>query len=83
MKTVRETSSEKWSVSSESVRHVEISWRKSSFSADTGNCVELASRDGEVLLRESDEPGVVVRTTPEKLRAFLAGVKAGEFDHLA
>ncbi|MFE2041554.1 DUF397 domain-containing protein [Streptomyces sp. NPDC059477] len=33
-------------------------------------------------MRESDSPEVIVTTTPAKLAAFLAGVKAGEFDHL-
>lgn len=61
---------------------MDIQWRKSSFSEQTGNCVELAVVDGHVLLRESDDPGVVVRATPAKLEAFLAGVKAGEFDGL-
>ncbi|WP_329456524.1 DUF397 domain-containing protein [Streptomyces sp. NBC_01497] len=61
---------------------MEIKWRKSSKSADQGACVELAEIDGEILLRESDDPGVVVRTSRVKLRAFLAGVKDGEFDDL-
>ncbi|MGW7518772.1 DUF397 domain-containing protein [Streptomyces sp. NPDC054796] len=62
-----------------------IQWRKSSFSEDAegNNCVELASHEGQILIRESDDPEVVVRTTPEKLRAFLAGAKAGEFDSFA
>ena len=32
-------------------------------------------------IRESDDPDVIVTTTPEKLKAFVLGVKAGEFDH--
>ncbi|MFC9652881.1 MULTISPECIES: DUF397 domain-containing protein [unclassified Streptomyces] len=61
-----------------------IVWQKSSFSgADNNpNCVELASVDGQIVMRESDVPDAVVTTSPEKLRAFLLGVKAGEFDHL-
>ncbi|MFF3745923.1 DUF397 domain-containing protein [Streptomyces kronopolitis] len=61
-----------------------IQWRKSSFSDDTegGNCLELAVHKGEILMRESDHPDVIVRTTQQKLRAFLAGAKAGEFDDL-
>lgn len=62
---------------------MEIQWRKSSYSEQSGNCLELAVVEGAVLVRESDDPGVVVRTTPEKLRAFLAGAKAGEFDDFA
>ncbi|MFE3887486.1 DUF397 domain-containing protein [Streptomyces lydicus] len=61
---------------------VHIEWRKSSFSEQGDNCVELALYDGEILVRESDIPDVIVRTTPDKLRAFLAGAKAGEFDGL-
>ncbi|WNI30866.1 DUF397 domain-containing protein [Streptomyces sp. ITFR-6] len=62
---------------------MERQWRKASFSADTGSCVELAEEDGSILLRESDDPEVIVRTTRKKLRAFLAGAKAGEFDDFA
>ncbi|WKX71244.1 DUF397 domain-containing protein [Streptomyces sp. XD-27] len=58
-------------------------WRKSSFSDQVGNCVELASCDACVLVRESDDPGVVVEVTPQRLRTFLAAAKAGEFDRLA
>ncbi|WP_461014348.1 DUF397 domain-containing protein [Streptomyces daliensis] len=62
---------------------VDIQWRKSSFSEQPeGNCLELASHNGDILVRESDEPDRVVRTTPAKLRAFLDGAKAGEFDDL-
>ncbi|MFD7984450.1 DUF397 domain-containing protein [Kitasatospora indigofera] len=60
-------------------------WQKSSYSGggDGADCIELAVQDDTVLLRESDAPDVVVTTTPAKLRAFILGVKAGEFDHLA
>ncbi|MFE4495586.1 DUF397 domain-containing protein [Streptomyces niveus] len=62
-----------------------ITWQKSSFSGgdDNQNCVELAEADGRILLRESDAPGTIITTDRAKLRAFLLGVKAGEFDHLA
>ncbi|MEV8286546.1 DUF397 domain-containing protein [Streptomyces niveus] len=62
-----------------------ITWQKSSFSGpdNNQNCVELAEADGQILLRESDAPGTIITTDRNNLRAFLAGVKAGEFDHLA
>jgi hypothetical protein len=60
----------------------EIIWQKSSFSQGTGECVELAAMDDSILMRESDAPGTVVTTSRDKLRAFVLGVKAGEFDHL-
>ncbi|GAA2656588.1 DUF397 domain-containing protein [Streptomyces lunalinharesii] len=60
-----------------------ISWQKSSFSGPDNNqsCIELALVDGEVKLRESDDPDLIVTTSVAKLRAFTLGVKAGEFDH--
>ncbi|MHC3821647.1 DUF397 domain-containing protein, partial [Streptomyces sp. DT9] len=44
---------------------MEIQWRKSSKSADAegDNCLELAESGGEILMRESDNPDVIVRTT--------------------
>lgn len=59
---------------------MELHWQKSSFSADTGSCIEIAEEGDQIFLRESDDPEVVVRTTRRKLRAFLEGAKAGEFD---
>ncbi len=58
-------------------------WQKSSYSGDGSNCLNIsATPDGTIRLRESDDPDVIVTTTPEKLRAFILGVKDGEFDHL-
>lgn len=58
-------------------------WQKSSYSGDGSNCLYVAAAsDGTVRLRESDLPDVVVTTTPRRLRAFIRGVKAGEFDRL-
>ncbi|MFI5758980.1 DUF397 domain-containing protein [Streptomyces sp. NPDC051569] len=63
---------------------MEIQWRKSSKSADDedSNCLELAWHGGEILMRESDNPDVVIHTTRAKLLAFLGGAKEGEFDDL-
>lgn len=59
-------------------------WQKSSFSGGGGeNCIHLAEgKEGVILLHESDDPATVVTTSRENLAAFIAGVKAGEFDHL-
>ncbi|MFJ7422794.1 DUF397 domain-containing protein [Streptomyces uncialis] len=58
-------------------------WRKSSFSGGNGpNCVEVAPQGDRVLIRESDRAAEVIVTDRAKLAAFVAGVKAGEFDHL-
>jgi hypothetical protein len=58
---------------------MDIPWQKSSFSEGNGNCLETASHDGDVLVRESDDPEVMVRTTPRALRDFLSDVKSGAF----
>lgn len=62
-------------------------WRKSSFSNGTGgnNCVEVrrANYTDEILVRDSKNihgPGVALIFTRNEWGAFLAGVKAGEFD---
>ena len=59
-------------------------WRKSSFSTgEAANCVDLAADPtGTPHLRESDDPEVVIATTPAALRAFLRAAKAGEFDRM-
>jgi Domain of unknown function (DUF397) len=59
-------------------------WVKSSLSFSNGNCVEVASlRDGGIGVRDSkDSEGPVLRFTPDEWRAFLGGVRNGEFDSL-
>ena len=59
-------------------------WRKSSFSVAAGECVEVAVLgDDCVGVRDSKDPeGGVLRFSRGELAAFLAGVKAGEFDDL-
>ncbi|MEC4015658.1 DUF397 domain-containing protein [Streptomyces sp. H27-D2] len=40
-----------------------------------------AAEDGTIKFEGGNDPDVIVTTTPEKLKAFILGVKAGEFDH--
>ena len=59
-----------------------VTWRRSS--ACTGadsTCVEIAVGHGVVAVRDSkDAAGPVLRFTAAEWRAFLAGVRTGEFD---
>ncbi|MFC4589309.1 DUF397 domain-containing protein [Sphaerisporangium corydalis] len=54
-------------------------WYKSSFSADQGECVEVASNlRGVLAVRDSKNlAGPVLVVTPGEWSAFLAGVKHG------
>ncbi|GAA2688124.1 MULTISPECIES: DUF397 domain-containing protein [Actinosynnema] len=65
-----------------------LNWRKSSFSTGEGSggsCVEVAPLpDGGVAMRNSTlgDASPVVHYTQAELKAFILGVKAGEFDDL-
>jgi hypothetical protein len=55
-------------------------WHKSSHSGANG-CVEVAHGDDRVAVRDSkDRAGPVLMFTLHEWRAFLAGVRDGEFD---
>jgi len=55
-------------------------WRRSS-SCDSSQCVEVGHAPSEVLLRDSKDPdGPWLTFAPGVWSAFLAGLKAGEFD---
>lgn len=61
----------------------QLQWRTSSFSANNGNsCVEVAPLpDGGVAIRDTkDRSRDPHRHSAAAWRAFLAGVRAGEFD---
>jgi Domain of unknown function (DUF397) len=58
-----------------------LTWQKSSFSDNGGNCVEVASTCGQTYMRDSKRPEAGhVGVTPEVFAAFLASVKAGDLD---
>jgi Domain of unknown function (DUF397) len=63
----------------------DLHWVKSSLSFSNGACVEVASlREGGIGVRDSkDAEGPVLRFTPDEWRAFLGGVRNGEFDGFA
>jgi hypothetical protein len=55
-------------------------WRKSTKSGG-GNCVEVASMEGTVLVRNSNaSPGAILSFLPSEWAIFLISVRGGEFD---
>lgn len=51
-------------------------WRKSSYSGNTGNCVEVAALDGLIAVRDSKDPsGPALTFSPESWQEFTAALK--------
>jgi hypothetical protein len=67
-------------VGSQDLRRAE--WRKSSYSANGSSCVEVATNvPGIIAVRDSkDSEGPELVFTPDQWTAFLAGVRADQFD---
>lgn len=56
----------------------DIQWRKSSYSGNTGNCVEVAIAGRVVAVRDSKNPGSPhLAFAPHEWQAFARQVKAG------
>jgi hypothetical protein len=54
---------------------------KKSTHSGSGSCVEVAEGDATIFVRDSkDQAGPVLMFNPEEWRAFVAGVRDGEFD---
>jgi hypothetical protein len=70
-------------------REPHVAWRKSSYSTNGGDCVEVAtiahdsgkSSGITVLMRDSKDPnGPRLEFTDVEFQAFVQGVKDGEFN---
>ncbi len=58
-----------------------VRWRKSSFSSESYNCVEVATSPCEVFVRHSKNPeALVLSFEVESWRHFIADTRAGLFD---
>ncbi|MFC7278769.1 DUF397 domain-containing protein [Paractinoplanes rhizophilus] len=57
-------------------------WRKSSRSGGSGNCVEVAFLNKRVAFRDSKDPtGPILVFTNEEWRSFIAWVREGAPEH--
>ena len=58
----------------------EVVYKKSSYSNSSQLCVGVAYKNNDVLVINTKTQDLVLRFTSDEWRAFLAGVKANEFD---
>jgi hypothetical protein len=60
-----------------------LNWKKSTFSGSSGDCVELAIADADVLIRNSNRPDAGTLTIDGSAMAvWIAAGKMGALDHL-
>jgi hypothetical protein len=58
-----------------------LKYHKSSFCSDAGTCVEVATFDGGVVVRDSKNPdSSALHFSATEWDAFIRGVKKGEFN---
>jgi hypothetical protein len=58
-------------------------WLKAQASTHNGQCIEVASTFGKVVIRDSKDPnGPILIYGPGEFKAFLDGARNGEFDDL-
>jgi Domain of unknown function (DUF397) len=63
----------------QSSRQPALNWRKSSASGASGGCVEAASIESFVLVRDShNRPGAVLCFTPAQWLEFLRSIRNGQ-----
>jgi len=56
-----------------------MDWRKSTYSGSNGSCVETASGDGVVLVRDTtDRDGGTLAVSAQAWKAFAARIKHSE-----
>lgn len=60
------------------IQGMESRWRVSTFSFANGNCAEIASDSGTVLVRDTkDRSGPVLRFASGEWARFIQGIKKG------
>ncbi|MEU3350033.1 DUF397 domain-containing protein [Streptomyces sp. NPDC037389] len=62
---------------SERTRMSTLSWQKSSYSEYGSSCIYVSpGPTGGIHLRESDDPDIILSTTPARLRPLISRIKA-------
>ena len=58
-----------------------LQWRKSSYSSDTANCVEVASSPDRIYVRDSKDPNLTaISYATGSWRTFIEAVRTNAFD---
>jgi Domain of unknown function (DUF397) len=58
-----------------------LTWRKSSYSSSSANCVEVATAGTSIAVRDSKDPnGPVLLCTRAEMAALVAGIRDGDFE---
>ena len=61
-----------------------LNWRKSARSVNAGNCAEVASIAGNIVVRDSKDPdSLMLRYPANSWHAFLGAARAGLFDEIS
>ena len=56
---------------------IDIGWRKSSYSGNGGNCVEVADRDNRISVRDTqDRTGPTLKFSPDAWRRLVNQLKS-------
>lgn len=65
------------------VARIATDWQKSSYSHEGANCLNVAAPTPDAIkIRESDDPDIILTTTPAALGVFIRVAKTGTFDRL-
>jgi hypothetical protein len=61
-----------------------LCWKKARHSIANGDCVEIASAQGLVAVRDSKDPsGPIMRYDASVWQSFLSGARSGKFDRIS
>ncbi len=58
-----------------------LNWRKATYSIANGDCAEVASVSGSVVIRDTKDPyGLILRYPSDSWRSFIGKARSGSFD---